>query len=91
MLCINGGGDRSRCSPEVSVDCGPVTLRFLLKSPKLSEKGEEKKEEQKWPRMLVQILSLHIESRFLFILDAPDGLPGLTELPPPDCVAGGCQ
>lgn len=33
MLCMNGGGDRSRCSPGVSADCDPVALRFLLGFP----------------------------------------------------------
>lgn len=71
---MNGGGDRSRCSPGVPDNCGPVALRFLLDSPIITEP------------MLV-----YSESRFLLVLDAPDGVPGLLELPLPDCVAGGCQ
>lgn len=41
MVCMNGGGDRSRCSPGVPADCGPVALRFLLEFP-ISKRNKEK-------------------------------------------------
>lgn len=81
MVCMNGGGDRSRCSPGVPADCGPVALRFLLEFP-ISKETKKKQD---------LMLVFHTESRFLFVLDAPGGLPSLLELPLPDCVAGGCQ
>lgn len=76
LLCIKGGGDRGRASLDAWEGCcGPGALRFLSASPTAPN-----------PCQLA-----YNESRFLFILDEPDGVPGLFEPPLPACDAGGCQ
>jgi hypothetical protein len=75
LLYVSIGGDRRRFSPiPPPLDCDPGALRFLGASPRGTKK----------PTLVYR------ESRFLLVLDEPEGVPGGFELFPP-CEVGGCQ